>query len=402
MLTIKNYLNQSYDYLLIALILILPFSKGLPNVILGLLALVFILDYKKKYFQEYFQSPLPYLAVLILYVSGQALINGTFMLDLNIYKKYFYLILLPILFFKINNIQRFKILSLIAINASIIGCLFRIFKFYSKFKFFPFADGWTTNFVLLQERPYMGVFCVIGIILAFEQLHKKNKGKYFYLFSILFSLAFILFITVRMAMITVLVLFIIYLFGYLKSNTIRKRLILAGFILFLGTVFMLNKNISKRFFINSTLEKTIENIKQSEPRVIIFGCSGKIVQQDDFSFLFGFDSYTKISERLVACYDDSIEDYSRKSWFLESKFNSHCQFIDFYLIGGIIGLLLFVTFIIKTFLYSYKDFFAMAVFAAFVMFLIVENVFYRQFGCYIFSIFVSLYIINVSRIDGKS
>jgi len=58
------------------------------------------------------------------------------------------------------------------------------------------------------------------------------------------------------------------------------------------------------------------------------------------------------------------------------------------LIGGLIGLGLFVAFFIKLFIEVRKNFFQTAIVVSFLLFFSVENIFYRQFGCYLVGIFI--------------
>jgi len=155
--------------------------------------------------------------------------------------------------------------------------------------------------------------------------------------------------------------------------------------------------MSERFFITNSIEKTIEKTKQFEPRVIIFGCAKEIMNQPDFSILFGSDTYSNIQNSLVSCYGNTIEDYSRRSFFLEKRFNTHSQFIDLYLIGGLIALIIFFAFLIKSILLGYKNFSALAMVVSFIMVLTIENLFHRQFGCFIFIIFTNLFLNRIKN-----
>ena len=153
---------------------------------------------------------------------------------------------------------------------------------------------------------------------------------------------------------------------------------------------MLNPNIAKRFFVEESINKSITQFKELEPRVIIWDCAYQVTQQKDFSVLFGTTSYTNMKESMLSCYDDSIQDYSRKQWFLFRKYNTHNQYLDFYLIGGVLSLILLFLFLYFYIVKNRSNFFAIAIISSFFIMMSVENIFHRQFGCLIFAIFVAL------------
>lgn len=397
-----NYFKDGiYDYLFSLLIFFLPFSNSLPNLVMGVLIIIFILKFKKDYLNQFITSPYLILFFLTIYILSQSIFNLTFLQDFGFYKKYLYLLIIPILFLKVEKFQLLKNIAIVSINLSISISLFKIAKFYNDFHYLPFGDGWATNQVLVLERPYAGIFSIISIILSYDQLktNNKNKLKLLYLLSLLISIFFILFIAIRISTLTIFLLFFIYTLFYLRISNKKKLIFILSIVLVMVGVFVFNKNISKRFFINETIDKTITTTKSLEPRVIIWGCAKEITKQDQFSIFFGTDSYSNIKNSLDSCYQKSIDDYSRRNWFMEKQFNTHSQFIDLYLIGGIIAIIILFFFLIKGILYNYRDFSTVAIILSFIMIMSIENIFHRQFGCLIFTIFTGLYL-NSKRTNG--
>jgi hypothetical protein len=397
---IRYYSTNSYDYFFAVLILFLPFSKSVPNIIMVLLAVLFMIDFKKENFANYTKSSSFILFLLVGYLFSQAILNGSFITDLEFYKKYFYVLIIPILFLKVNDFELLKKAALVTINAAIIVSLFKISVFYYNFGYFPFNEGWATNYVLVLERPYAGIFSILSIILSFDQIQNNPKKRYLFIASCLLSVFFILFIAIRISILTIFVLFGVYIFFYMKMALKRKVVLFIGLLMTVALGLIFNKNITKRFFINDSIEKTLEKAKQSEPRVIIYGCAKDITEQADFSVFFGTDSYSNIEKSLVDCYKNTIEDYSRRNFFLEKRYNTHSQFIDFYLIGGLIAIIIFIGFFVKSFFKFRTSFFAVAILVSFLMMLAIENIFHRQFGCFIFIIFTGLYL-NEKSNHGK-
>jgi hypothetical protein len=365
-----------------------------------LLAVLFMIDFKKENFANYTKSSSFILFLLVGYLFSQAILNGSFITDLEFYKKYFYVLIIPILFLKVNDFELLKKAALVTINAAIIVSLFKISVFYYNFGYFPFNEGWATNYVLVLERPYAGIFSILSIILSFDQIQNNPKKRYLFIASCLLSVFFILFIAIRISILTIFVLFGVYIFFYMKMALKRKVVLFIGLLMTVALGLIFNKNITKRFFINDSIEKTLEKAKQSEPRVIIYGCAKDITEQADFSVFFGTDSYSNIEKSLVDCYKNTIEDYSRRNFFLEKRYNTHSQFIDFYLIGGLIAIIIFIGFFVKSFFKFRTSFFAVAILVSFLMMLAIENIFHRQFGCFIFIIFTGLYL-NEKSNHGK-
>ena len=399
MVKIKKFIGISYDYIGALLLVFLPFSASIPNLLLALMLLFYLLDFDFK-FQTSYPKPFIFLSVLIAYLVIKALLNGSFMLDFTYYKKYGYLIILPLLFFKVNRLDLLKNVALLTINASILVSCYKIMRFHSSFGYIPFADGWATNFVLVLERPYAGIFSVLGAIISFDLLRKWDKWKYLYAISFVLSVSFIAFISIRISILTLLVVFLLYVFLYSKLALRRKLLLFGSMLVMVFVLFSVNKNLSKRFFIESSLGKTIETTKQYEPRVVILSCAKSIVAQPTFSYLFGTESNTAIQQSLTNCYKETVLDQSRQQWFLYQNFNTHSQFVDLFLLGGIVAILLFCSFLFVYFMVARTSFNAVAIGVAFLSVLLIENVFHRQFGCFIFSIFTALYL-REEVINGK-
>ena len=386
----KNNFSKFYDFLFALLVFILPFSLGLTNICILALTIVFFIKFEKSPVTHWYQSPFVVLSAIVFYLIFQAVFNFTFIQDSSFYSRFGYLVLVPFLVLKVKNRQLIKIVAILSINSTIIFSLFKVVKFYSKFHFLPFSDGWATNAVLLLERPYAGIFSLICIVLSLEQLILKTRFRLIYLASLLLSIFFIFLISIRISILSLIAITAIYGVFYLKVSIKKKILSFSiGTLLFLSFI-MLNPNIAKRFFVEESINKSITQFKELEPRVIIWDCAYQVTQQKDFSVLFGTTSYTNMKESMLSCYDDSIQDYSRKQWFLFRKYNTHNQYLDFYLIGGVLSLILLFLFLYFYIVKNRSNFFAIAIISSFFIMMSVENIFHRQFGCLIFAIFVAL------------
>lgn len=382
--------EKGFEYLVYALILSLFFSKAIPNVILVILSVLAILDFKNNPILKTkftFSSSIILLILLILLTLKSILFN-TISYDLKVYRGLFLLFWIAIVLKKITDFETLKLVLLWGINAAILSSVFLIGLFYLKNHTLPFSNTAEVNELLILERPYIGFITVLGIFLSLENARSSIQFKRVWVINAVFLFLFILLISARISIITLLLVSIIYLFFYTRMSWVKKVMFLILFITFFVLIVLTNKNISERFFVKSNLEESLKVASDYEPRIVIWNCAYSMTKKSDYNSLIGFKGYKEISNNFLECYANTIENISKKEYFLTEKFNSHNQFIDLYLIGGLIGLGLFVTFFIKLFIEVRKNFFQTAIIVSFLLFFCVENIFYRQFGCYLVGIFI--------------
>ncbi|EDM45365.1 hypothetical protein SCB49_06147 [unidentified eubacterium SCB49] len=154
--------------------------------------------------------------------------------------------------------------------------------------------------------------------------------------------------------------------------------------------FQFNHNLGERFFYTkSTSSKTyVELFVEKEPRVIIWSCALDQIKENN-ALLMGVGFKNTINN-LVACYETSVTPDKRKNYFVERRFNTHNQFLDFFISKGIIPFLLFALLFI-TLIIKYRSQYAPLAFTIILFaFCNIENVFHRQFGAYFFAIVLFL------------
>ncbi|PWA06870.1 O-antigen ligase family protein [Flavobacterium psychrotolerans] len=399
----KSQIKENlFDYLLYALILILPFSQAIPNIILVLISLLFLKDLTFNKIKETFFSPIIMLLFLIVYLSLKGLFFKTLTEDFLIYKGYFLTLWLLMVLQKVENWGQLKLFILLSINAMVVTSFFFIGNYYYHYHQLPFVNTEEVNSLLVQERPYAGFMAVLGFFLSFEFIKIFPKHKILFIADSIVMIVFVLLISARLSILTIFCVLIVYLLFYFKISIYKKIGSILLLILLLGSMFFINKNIAQRFFIKDNINKSLQEATDYEPRIVIWNCAKEMLQNNEFNFFFGFDSYKKISNNYLECYSSNIKNSSKRDYFLTIKFNSHNQIIDFFLIGGLIGLgLLFGFFFIM--FYNVKDnFFETALLVSILFFFIVENVLYRQFGCYIFSIFVAMLVVKNPTVNDEN
>jgi O-antigen ligase len=384
----RNLTKQNiFEYLTYILVLLLFFSKALPNIILILLSLLFLKDLKLNVFKITF-SAASILLGLLVYLFLKSLFWGNIGYDLKVYKGIFLLFWLSLLLRKIKDIRLFKLVILLGINACILSSLFLIGLFFYKNNTLPFANTAEVNNLLLLERPYIGFVAVLGFLLSLEKATIFSKQRWLYLINAILLILFIILISARISIISIFCIAVVYFLFYYKAKWYKKFLFTAALVFLFGIVIATNKNISERFFIKSNIEESLKEASVYEPRIVIWSCANNMTRKNDFCLITGFKGYEIISTNFSDCYAATIQNQSKKEYFLSENFNSHNQFIDFYLMGGVLGLVLFTSFFIKLFYEVRSNFFSVAIVLSFLLFFFVENIFYRQFGCYLFGIFI--------------
>ncbi|MCZ8197457.1 MAG: O-antigen ligase family protein [Flavobacterium sp.] len=379
-------LKKIYEISVLLLLISLSFSKAFPNLILGLTLILFLFDRIKNKHLFRLDGVQISILTIMLYLLVKSSINNSLMYDSSILSRIIIILILPIL---ICNISKNKIIFALIVSAlvSITIATYNIFFFYLKYHYLPFERGEIINKLLVIERPYLGFFCLIALISCIYLSAIKVKYKTLLIILSLVFTFFIILIAARLALISGLLLSVIYLIFYTKYRPFNKLLILSISLVLVSIVVISNKNLSTRLLSNLTAEK----LKYYDARIDIWDCSLRLIESKEFDFFFGSRSYQYIENSLVECYKTKFDyDLKKRSWFVESRFNTHNQFLDFFLMAGVLGAILFFYFnylIIKESIYNFY-FFSLVL--SLVLFFIFENVFHRQLGCYLIAIIISI------------
>jgi O-antigen ligase len=127
-------------------------------------------------------------------------------------------------------------------------------------------------------------------------------------------------------------------------------------------------------------------------RTIIWDCALKISSQST-NKLFGI-GFKETSNQLVSCYGDVINDEPTKQKFITKRFNTHNQYIDFYLSSGLVSLILFISVLLFLLIKYHDNFYPTALIVTIILFGMVENYFHRQVGAYYIGFILVILLIN--------
>tara|TARA_R100001369_G_scaffold75638_2_gene104619 strand:+ start:85 stop:720 length:636 start_codon:yes stop_codon:yes gene_type:complete len=204
----------------------------------------------------------------------------------------------------------------------------------------------------------------------------------------------LLLVASRMAIITVFIILLIKIFYHINF---KKSLITVALVL--GTIsafFLLNDNLAKRFFYVDKKNDFVHKIREWEPRFVIWKCSYIHVKGTTYSLFFG-DGFYKTQQNLNKCYIDSISKEKRLKFFLETRFNTHNQYLDLLMSKGLFGLSIFLFLIYWLYTRNKKDINKLNILLVLVLFSLVENFFHRQIGVYLFALILVVLTITDSE-----
>lgn len=383
----KLSLHNAYSLLFFALCFSLSFiGDGLyaiPNGINILLVLLFpfVID-KQELKSNIVQKPMVLFLAFLLYILLKSIFFGDFLDDLSIIKKLFQVLLIIILSFGLKSpaLEQLK-------SGTIFGCLFAVI--YSLIKIviiitetgsFNFSNGPIINDTLPVQRLYLGLLCVISLILVMDRFFKMNKKAYLFL-AILFG-SFVFFISARTSILTTVIVLLYYV--HLKMHKKHKLLAILSLLFFTFLLFLKTPNLSKRTLHTEYKNNSsfFDKFLTHEPRALIWEYSYSVLNQNNILFGNGFEG---VQRQLLQKYKD-IKDLNKRDWFVQEQFNSHNQYLDILLSQGIIGLVLFLIFLYYTFKESLISNTNFLLFLTLAIFLVVYNNFHRVLGVFIFAI----------------
>ncbi|MEZ4778119.1 MAG: O-antigen ligase family protein [Flavobacteriaceae bacterium] len=379
-------LASLYPFIFLLLFFTIPFDmyfRALPNVLLILLAVLFPIVVTKDDFKKIKRIAGGSWLLFFFCVTLIILLTGRWEMDWVVLKKILLTGALVILYLPVNNFKKINKAIIFSSLAAILYALIKLFILINQGVEFTFLESATLIEAMLMDRIYLGLLAVLSIFVSYDAIkssyHPDNR---YYLANIVLNVLFILFIVSRIAIITLLVIFILSLF-HSKKRGPQLLFATGGILLVAAFVFVLNKDVRKRMFYANNVEKQqgfVANTMAYEPRAIVWGCALKVSKQNE-TLLKGI-GFTKTNQKLLECYETTIDDGAKKNWFVNQKYNVHNQFFDLYLATGAVTLFLFCGAIIVLFVRNRKSFYPSALLITLVCFAMVENVFHRQIGAY--------------------
>ena len=387
---ITKKIDNIFDIVFSILLFSLTISTAIPNILLAVLFLIFLFKKDKIIFSNNYTK---LILVFIGYIFLKAIFFNSFFENFNIYKHLLVISFLSFLSFNIKNITFVLKGYVLGVFLGVLISFFKILKFYFSFKTLPFGNTSEVQDLILIHRPYFGFMCLIAIVLVDVLLlkFKSKKGQVFYLIIAFFIIFFLYLIVARLALFLTFIYLIVRFISCLKFSRTKSIISIFSFVVVVASVFVMNKNIKDRLHIKNSYEETIKVLKNQEPRFVIWNCFLDQINKNDFNLFFGYNNRKMIQENLNKCYKNNINNVSKRDYYLETKFNTHSQFFDVFLDGGIIGCVLLLNIFLFLIYILRMNFHSIFIICSFFIFLLLENLFNRQLGVYLFGIFIPLF-----------
>lgn len=376
---------QKKDYLEYLLLIFISFSfvfkitlSTLPILILIILSIKEGFKKKSKYF---ILSYLVFLLIFLLYFFSFLLLKDDS--TKNIIRS-LGLIFIPLLFFykKINrsflivtftSFLVFQISHIIYVDLIMI----KIYFIDKTTDFFEISKKVEDYFII--ERPYFSLNCML-VFYCLKYLHYiKIISTKILILICSFILISLFLVAARLSMGVCALLLIIFI----VKNRIKIKSILILLTLLVFSFLLLGKHSFDRIL-----------IKKGEPRIVIWNCAKNIINSNNFNYILGEFSNDEADKKLIECYNTKNVKNGPYYWISKYNYNynSHNQFIGFYLGYGMIGLILFlIIFLIHFFNYfKNNNIYSLLWVIIFFSQCMFENILYRQLGIYLFVWFSSI------------
>ncbi len=374
-----------FDLCFTVLLFFLPLSTAIPNLVLPLLALFFVLKKEKKRLNTHTLI----VGVFCLYMIFKSLFYTSFIATVSAYNFFFILLLITILTPEINNHQQVKKGFIFGVLTAVFLTLINVAMHYITTQTVPLGNTIEATYLLVLHRPYLGILCFIACVFAIETAAFKGRGRLYYVFAGVFTL-FTLLIVARLALFLILFYILVKTIRNLKKAS-KKQQVYAVLLMLVVVAFVFkNPNLKKRIQVQESFEKTKKVMANQEPRVVIWPCAIAQLQSPKFHKIFGFQMPEAIEKQLVACYQEKITNVSKRAYFVESAFHTHNQFLGTLLLGGAIAFLLLFGIFGHSLSLFYRNKTMPWLVLGILMFCLLENVLHRQLGVYILGIFIPL------------
>ena len=382
-------LDDLFDIVFSILLLSLSISMSVPNILLGVLFLLFLFKQKKIYSVFYIKL----LGLFVLFIFAKAIFFQSFIDNILLHKHLAVMLLVTLLVFNIKNISNVIKGYILGVFLSVIISAINIFNFYLENNFFPLGNTPQVQDLLLIHRPYFGFMCFVAIVLIYvlSKKTKSKKKKKVYLVLGIIIIGFLFTIVARLSLLLSVSYVFVRVFMHFKFSKTKLFLTISSCIILLFGLFFINKNIKNRFYIKDSYKETIKVLKNQEPRFVVWNCSLKQLSKCDFNIFVGYKNREAIQQNLTACYSIDIDNVSKRNYYLRTNFNTHNQFFDIFLDGGLIGFVLFMAILLFCCYFFRNNFDGLFILFGMSFFLLVENLFHRQLGVYLFGIFVPLF-----------
>lgn len=295
------------------------------------------------------------------------------------------LLIIPFSFFMLNNqvlnnIRRNDFYLTFVISVGILTaysfffyCLDNLF-IIENFKVNSFRSS-VTKLPFIYDHPiYISMYLGISLMLIVPLLKRRNKLIRLLLIIIgLLNIGHIILLSSKAVIIGIILGFIVYVLLYLDK--ILKKFVFVLTILVVSIISIISFPTLERRFRELTIKTTYTELhvnNSSSIRLAIFKCAfHKIEEKPILGYGWGLGN-----KSLSDCYKTKSEHLTQNSY------NSHNQFLGYFLDGGIIAFFVLILFLSEQFRFAYmkSDYTFLMVLILFTTLMMTENILQRQSG----------------------
>ncbi|SRX52639.1 O-antigen ligase family protein [Aequorivita sp. CIP111184] len=401
-------LSAIYPYAFLLLYLIIPFDnyiRALPNILMAILVVAFPFIIKKQDFRKLKSLPIFIFFGLFAYLCIDSFLAGRWQEDYKIINKVMIALGLAILYIPVADIKKINSAIIFSALAAIIFSIYNFVLITDATGSFALGESPQVVESLLIDRLYLGLLSTFSILISFQAIQKKyHPNNNYYLANILINALFIILIASKIAVISLVVLLLIRQF-YGQRKIWKVAIAVFAVAALVGLFFLMKNEKGNQLYEtkvsdNNTTPRFIENSMTYELRAVTWKCAINIINDEGFN-LTGI-GFGETKDKLVSCYENKISNPKKREKFVSERYNTHNQFLDFYISAGFIALLLFLLFIIVSFLTTKKQFLPTAMITLLIMYSLVENVFQRQIGAYYIGFILIVLIASAQNKENNS
>ena len=395
---IKNALLAIYVSFLV-------FDFKIINIVVLAIFLFFLVNFKDNKTQGYLNwKANRHIYGTLIALIGFQFIHGLFFDDLS-EKRFGLLGLLlasSIILLWLKNLRIILYLYVSCLFLLVLAGSYNLIDYYLTTDYFTIKSGGHVDALLVVARPYLGFMLSVGIFISLYLSRIHIQYKIYFALLAVFFFAYLVFIGNRIQIVSLSLATLLYVVFYMKANWKKKIMGLLAFSTAIYLLLTITPTLKERFVLQSltSWENVVARLEQKEPRVLIWKCAYSFTQEESFSPWYGLGKVQTLDDQLAACYESQTIGNPMRDYFLEALFNTHNQFMEYYVLTGIVGVgLLFLLFgfvIAKVRRY----FIPMALTFALFNFCMVENLFNRQLGVYLFG-FVLTLILMIDQQERK-
>lgn len=409
MIIANLFKNRSTTLLVIMCLYVffLPFRNNISSVLGIILFLFFFIDKQvsvREKVEKILSNPIALLSIALYLIHLIGLIyTSNFKyagLDLEIKLP---LLILPLLIFSekpLHNEQKQKIFKLFTIGnfAAILWCLIAAsIKYYQTKSITEFFYNEVSKFM---HPSYFSMYLGFNVLILIQKLREyldsqEKNFKSIILLTIVSSLL-LAFIVILASKAGILILSVILTILTIKDIFKRKYFLLCYFALMVvvGLIFILsnhNATTTKRFkdakneLTATEIKRPDEKVGSSDTRIEVWKASGQLLKKN---YIIGVGTGD--------VKDELQKQYKKNNFILgvSNNYNCHNQFIQFFLILGIVGLIIFCALLLLTLKegYNTKNIIMLQFLLLLILNMMLESMLESKAGVEFFAFFLPLLV----------